>query len=96
MKNATFESFKAASLAAGFDEVLEKQWEPNLVKQLHTHPFDVEAVVAQGEMWLTCGDETRHLQAGDDFTLTANVSHAERYGALGAVNWIARRHVRPA
>jgi len=92
--NTRFEEFKATQLAQGFDEVLERQWAPNTVLADHTHPFAVEALVVQGELWLSCGDDTRHLQAGDRFELAAGVPHAERYGEQGATYWVARRNPR--
>jgi hypothetical protein len=45
-------------------------------------------------MWLTEGDTTRHLHAGDRFELARSVPHAERYGAEGATYWAARRHAK--
>ena len=86
-----FETFAAEHRAAGFDEVLERQWKPNTVIDTHTHAFSVKALVVQGEMWLTVGDRTRHLRAGDRFELDYGVPHAERYGAGGATYWVARR-----
>lgn len=87
----TFSEFEAESLAAGFDVVLERRWAPDTVVETHTHPFAVSALVASGEMWLRCGEETRHLRPGDRFTLDRDVPHDERYGARGAVYWVARR-----
>ncbi len=86
-----FDEFAADARARGFDEVIERHWAPDIVLEQHTHPFSVEALVVQGEMWLTCGDRTRHLRRGDRFTLDAHVPHAERYGAEGATYWVARR-----
>lgn len=93
MNAQTFASFEAEASAAGFDEVLERTWEASLVLDTHTHDFDVEAMIVHGEMWLTCQGETRHLTAGQSFTLPRGVAHSERYGPLGAINWIARKHV---
>ena len=59
---------------------------------LITKPFDVQAVVTRGEMWLACGDETRHLKAGDTFTLARDIPHSEKYGPQGATFWVARRN----
>jgi AraC-like ligand binding domain len=87
-----FEDFRRQSLDAGFDEVLERHWPPHTVLETHTHPFVVQAIVTQGEMWLTCGDQTRHLQVGHTFELAREVPHAERYGAEGATYWVARRN----
>ena len=92
MNADTFEAFDLAARAAGFDETLERQWAPDTKIDTHTHAFDVEAVVKQGEMWLTCADSTRHLTPGDTFTLARDVPHAERYGPQGATYWVARRN----
>lgn len=83
----TFEAFRTAALARGFDEVLERRWEPGAVVDTHSHPFDADALVVQGEMWL----DGRHLRPGDGFVLARDVPHAERYGAEGATYWVARR-----
>ncbi len=87
-----FESFAAESRAAGFEEVLERKWPPNQVLETHTHPFSVQALVVQGEMWLTVGDATQHLREGERFALEQGVPHTERYGAEGATFWVARRY----
>jgi quercetin dioxygenase-like cupin family protein len=86
-----WERFGAEAQARGFTEVLERRWQPGQIVPDHTHPFAVDAVVVQGEMWLTVGDTTRHLRPGDRFELARDEPHAERYGAEGAVYWVARR-----
>ena len=88
----TFEAFSAEHRAAGCDEVLERRWQPNIVIDTHTHPFAVQALVVQGEFWLTVGSRVQHLKAGDRFAVDADVPHAERYGAEGAIFWVARRN----
>lgn len=89
--NPTFQEFEAASRAQGFDEVIERTWPPSTVLETHAHPFALQAVVVRGEMWLSVGEASRHLTAGDTFALEADVPHAERYGAEGATYWVARR-----
>lgn len=86
-----WEAFHAQALAEGFDEALERVWAPNHVNATHSHPFDVEAVVAQGEMWLTHEGRTRHLTPGSTFVVGSGAPHAERYGTAGATIWAARR-----
>jgi hypothetical protein len=86
-----FAAFERDALARGFDEVLERRWAPGTVLDTHTHPFAVDAVVTQGELWLTCEGRTQHLKPGDRFTLEREVPHAERYGDEGATYWVARR-----
>ena len=88
----TYAEFEATARAQGFDEVLERVWGPGLELATHSHSFAVNALVTQGEFWLSCGEQTRHLQAGDRFELQPNEPHAERYGPQGAVFWAARRH----
>jgi len=92
MPDQSFEEFKTNALSQGFDVVLERQWAPGTVVDTHTHDFAVSTQVAQGEIWLTIGDDTRHLLPGDTFTLDRAVPHAERYGAEGATFWVARRN----
>lgn len=87
----SFGEFETAARARGFTEVLVRTWAAGTVIDTHTHPFAVEARVVQGEMWLTVGDDTRHLRPGDGFNLGLEVPHAERYGSAGATYWVARR-----
>ena len=91
MSIPSFESYRAARLAEGFDEVAERVWAADTTVDTHIHPFSVQALVVQGEMWLTVGDHARHLQAGDSFVLDREAPHAERYGPAGATYWAARR-----
>jgi hypothetical protein len=88
-----FEAFRAEALACGCDEALVRVWQPDTVLETHTHPFDAEAIVVQGEMWLSEGDRTRHLTRGGTFRLRAGTPHAERYGAQGATFWVGRRQI---
>ena len=90
MTSPTLESFTKKALDEGFDEVLVREWAPDLVLDTHTHPFAVSAYVARGEYWLTVGDQDKNLKTGDSFRLARDVAHAERYGAQGATVWVAR------
>lgn len=92
MSTATFPEFEAGARAQGFDEVLERRWEPGVVLDAHAHPFAVKALVVRGEMWLTVGDDTRYLRSGDNFELERKVVHSERYGSEGTTLWVARRN----
>lgn len=94
MDTATFDAFEARTRAAGFDAALERRWAPGTVVETHSHPFDADAVVTQGEMWLSCEGSTRHLLPGDSFALARGVPHDERYGPEGATYWVARRNPR--
>lgn len=85
-----FDTFRSQALAEGFDEVLERVWAPDTVLDTHTHPFAVKALLVQGEMWLTVGPQTLHLQPGELFELDHAEPHSERYGPEGATYWAAR------
>ena len=87
-----FAAFRDHALAAGYDEVLERTWEPGTVLPTHRHPFAAHALVVAGEMWLEADGQTRHLGPGDHFTLARDAAHAERYGEAGATYWVARRN----
>ena len=92
MTTQTFDEFAAGARAEGFDEVLERQWPAGTFLDTHTHDFSVKAVITQGEMILTVGDQARRLLPGDSFALERQVPHSERYGADGATYWVARRN----
>jgi hypothetical protein len=92
MNASTFAAFEAGARALGFDEALVREWAPGLVIDTHTHSFAVQAQVVRGEFWLTVGEDVRHLQAGEGFSLDRDVPHAECYGDAGATVWVARRN----
>ena len=87
----TFDDFRQAALAQGYDEVLERVWAPDQTVPLHQHDPDLWVRVVQGQVWLTVDEQTHHLKAGDTFALAAAKPHAERYGPEGATFWVARR-----
>ncbi len=94
MPDTSFSEFEQQALAAGYDQVLTREWAPDLVVDTHTHPFAVKALMVSGDLWLQCDGQTRHLRAGDSFELAHGVPHAERYGPQGASFWAARRHAQ--
>ena len=87
----TFDEFRSQALARGFDEVLERVWKPGAVLERHTHDFEADALVVQGEMWLGENGVERKLVPGDTFRLAAGAPHTERYGNEGAIYWVARK-----
>ena len=88
----SFEKFRDEMLGAGYEEVLARSWAPDTVVPVHTHSFEANALVVQGEMWLTeQGRPARRLVPGDRFHLQALAPHDERYGPDGATYWVARR-----
>ncbi len=89
--------FTKVMLAAGYNQVIERVWEPNQTLDEHTHPFDVNAIVIQGEVLLTIkGENPRKLVAGESFNLSAHTPHSEQYGPEGAIFWAARKGEIPS
>lgn len=88
---STDDAFRARPLLQGADEVLERRWAPDQVVEEHAHPFDADAVVSAGEMWLTRAGVTEHLKPGDTFRLPAGTPHSERYGPQGDLHWSGGR-----
>ena len=86
----TLETFTAQAMDEGFDEILVREWAPNLELKTHSHAFAVSARVVRGEFWLTVDGSTRHIPEGESFRLARDVPHAERYGPQGATVWVAR------
>ena len=92
MSLPSFDDFSTRARAEGFDEVLVREWAPGQQVGTHTHPFGVKALVVRGELWLQCGEEIKHVVAGQGFELAREVPHSERYGAEGATFWVARKN----
>ena len=92
MEAPSFSEFEAAARSEGYDEVVPRDWPAGAVLETHEHPFAVKAIVVAGEMWLTHGGTTEHLQPGDRFELDEGVPNAERYGNAGAPPSTSRRH----
>ena len=92
--NAAYDAFRRQALQGSADEVIERHWAPHQVVETHAHPFDADALVTAGEMWLIRADGTQHLRAGDTFQLPGGTPHSERYGPQGATYWVARRTTR--
>jgi mannose-6-phosphate isomerase-like protein (cupin superfamily) len=90
IRQLRFEDFKEKKLEQGYREVLERQWEPNIEKEFHRHEYTADAIVIEGEFWLTVEGKTRHLNPGDSFHVPAQVEHKEKYGVAGYVFWVAK------
>ena len=86
----TWNEFRTAALARGCDEAIVRDWAALEVVAEHSHPFNAEAVVVAGEMWLARSGRVEHLLPGDTFVLAPNERHDERYGPDGATYWVAR------
>jgi quercetin dioxygenase-like cupin family protein len=89
--HANLLEFTAQAMDDGFDEILQKDWAPNLVIEMHTHPFDARVQVASGLVKLALAGSTETFQAGQSFYIPRGTEHAEQYGSEGASFWVARK-----
>ena len=85
-----FEDFKQKKLKEGYNEVLERLWAANEENELHRHEFTADALVIDGEFWLTVEGKTQHLKSGDTFHVPKGAEHKEKYGPEGCVFCVAR------
>jgi quercetin dioxygenase-like cupin family protein len=86
------EAFEARLRAEGYDEILTKTLAPNAVIPEHTHPFDVLAMVVDGEATIDCGQGPRTYRPGDLLEVPRGVVHSEHYGPNGYTFIVGRRH----
>lgn len=89
-------AFEARLRAAGYDEILTKTLEPGVVIPDHTHPYDVLALVLDGEATIDCGQGPRRYLPGDVLEVPADLRHSEQYGPQGYTFLLGRRHPKPA
>jgi quercetin dioxygenase-like cupin family protein len=76
----------------GFDEVLTKTLPAGQQLGAHTHPFDVKALVTDGQVTLGVGDQLTVYRVGDVFAMERGCEHTELYGEYGVSYLVGRRH----
>ena len=62
---------------------------------IHSHDFEVKAMVLEGEITLEVDGRSQRFGPGEVFCLPAQQPHAERYGAAGVV-YLAGRKALPS
>jgi quercetin dioxygenase-like cupin family protein len=87
------DQFTARLQAEGYPEVRINQLEPNRRNAEHQHPFDVLALVLEGEITLTVEGRARTYRAGDEFSMQAGCRHIEDIGPQGVRYLVGRRPV---
>jgi quercetin dioxygenase-like cupin family protein len=86
--------FKAFPLVEGFPEPVMVERERNGFLDLHSHSFEVRALITHGQMEITIDGDSQSYGVGDAFHLTQNQVHSERYGSDG-VRYLASRKQLP-
>lgn len=57
----------------------------------HSHPFEVNAFILDGDITLTLGRVSTQYFPGDTFHLLPDVQHSESYGARGVRYLVSRK-----
>jgi quercetin dioxygenase-like cupin family protein len=74
----------------GFPEPVEVQQVPNGQLGIHEHPFEVRALVVEGDITIVIDGLSKIYKVGDVFHLELKQLHAESYGSEG-VKYLASR-----
>ena len=74
----------------GFPEPVEVQQVPNGQIGVHEHPFEVRALVVEGDITIVIDGLSKNYKAGEMFHLELKQPHAESYGSEG-VKYLASR-----
>ena len=88
---ANAQDFEARLRSEGFPEIRTNQLEPNRHNAEHSHPFDVSALVLEGEITLTHEGSKRTYRVGDEFVMEAGCKHVEDVGPQGVRYLVGRR-----
>ena len=89
------ETFEAALRRDGFD-IGHRTLPAGAIVSEHAHPFDVRALVLDGEITLTIAGEDYAFREGDIFVMPAGQRHAETVGARGVNYLVGRRRTSAA
>lgn len=90
------EAFKQALIADGYLDVELKTLAPNHKIPMHSHPWDVRALVVAGSAVIGCeGEAPREYRPGDVLVVAADVPHFEDYGPEGYTFLVGRRREPP-
>jgi len=86
------DTFEADLRNGGYTEIATRSQDPNHATTPHTHPFDVRALVLDGEIMLTVDGKATRYAAGDVFTMANGCEHTETVGAAGVTTIAGRRY----
>ena len=78
----------------GFDEVVTTRLPANEQRAAHAHPFEVKALVTDGEVTLGVAGQSTTYRSGDVFTMARGCEHTELYGPLGVGYVVGRKHAK--
>ena len=85
--------FEARLRAEGFPEIRTNNMPPHCHNAEHSHPFDVLALVLEGDITLTVDGSRRTYREGDEFAMKAGCKHVEDVGPQGVKYLVGRKPV---
>ena len=88
----TIEQFEAVLRAEGFVEIQTREVAGGTFNAGHAHPFEVKAMMLDGELQLRCGADAATYRAGEVFTMAAGREHVEQYGEGSARFVVGRKY----
>jgi quercetin dioxygenase-like cupin family protein len=86
------DTFQADLQRDGFAEIDTRSLPPGQFNPTHSHPFEVRAMVLDGEITLTYDGATHVYRSGDVFSMAPGCEHAEQVGGAGVSYMVGRRH----
>jgi quercetin dioxygenase-like cupin family protein len=86
-------SFEARLKAEGYPEIRTNEMPPHCHNAEHSHPFDVLALVLEGDITLSVEGSAHTYRAGEQFSMKAGCRHIEDVGSAGVKYLVGRRHV---
>lgn len=84
--------FEAELRRDGYDEVVDARLSPDHKPGDHSHPYDVRALILEGEFTIAVEGQARTYRPGDIFALDAKRRHSEWTGPNGVSYLAGRRH----
>jgi mannose-6-phosphate isomerase-like protein (cupin superfamily) len=85
-------AFEAELRRDGYDEIVDARLFPDHKPGDHSHPYDVRALILEGEFTIAVNGEPRTYRPGDIFALDAKRRHSEWTGPNGVTYLAGRRH----
>lgn len=86
-------SFETALRSEGFGSIETKDLPSAPRNTGHAHPFEVRALVLEGQISLGVAGEARTYRKGEVFTMAAGCEHTEEIGVEGVRYLVGRRSI---
>jgi len=87
------ETFQLSLLQKGLPEPIVIERGPGQIGE-HTHAFEANALILEGSITLTIGNESTQYNVGDVFHLMPQVKHSESYGPNGVKYLVSRKEAQ--